>query len=166
VKWCSIPCEEFKALGSRGIALSKADHPAGNEIQAGGGAEFPALGKKNLQTQANTQEWLSALHGLHNGINQVQLLKAADAVPECTDTGQHQRAGIANCLRGAGYQGGMARLFQGLLHAAQISHSVINYCDHKACEAKMSLRASAKHFHGIASSPVLLAMTVIFSRSV
>src|SRR5262249_16070152 len=106
--------------------VRKAHHLAGEEVESLVLAVLVADGEQELQPQANAEERLAAADVLLERGHKVGLAQPGNGVAEGADAGQHDLVGLRDAVGVGADLGRKAELLEGLLHAAQVGHAVIN----------------------------------------
>jgi hypothetical protein len=94
-------------------------------------AELFAFSEKKLQTQTNAQERATFPDNLQDRLDKTTMLEIPHAIGKRADSRQYDPLGLQHYLGVAGNNSLEANLFETLLHGTQVTHAVIDYCDHK-----------------------------------
>ncbi len=93
-------------------------------------AVFIAHVEEQLQPQADAEEGFARFDGIEHWLDQVEPAQLGDGVFEGPHARQHDLGGGGHLGRIAGHHGLLADLLEGLLHAPQVAHAVVDDGDH------------------------------------
>src|SRR5439155_14944897 len=109
--------------------LGEAYHLAGKQVEAAVFAILVTGREQELHAQADAEELLALADVLPDRRRQPALVETSDGVAEGADTRQYQLVALRDAVRIGADLRREANLLEGLLHAAQVRHPIIDNQD-------------------------------------